>query len=247
MATRLNQLLGVRKSVNSEAGRTFVDVARNAQKEQLMQGLTRNYEPLDDDGDQLPSEFQKVQFSVADLNDRLTTALARMYDVNASVDKTNQTASASLKFGGNVIDDVPVTTLMWLDKQLTELASYVGKLPILDPAFDWEYDEHTGTYRTQVVKTHRSTKITKPIVLYPATEKHAAQTQMAVEDKITGYWSAQKLSGAIPLAEVRAILERLGIIREAVITAREEANTAPVEDVEIGDTILGWVFDIQRD
>lgn len=240
--TQLNQLLGVRKSVNSMAGKTFVEIGREVQKPQLMAGLTRNYAPLNDDGDRLPGEFQKVQNTVAELNDRLIATLIRLYDVNATVDEANTGARGTITWSGGVIEDVPVTTLMWLDKQLAEVASYLRVVPVLDPAFDWEYDEAAGVYKTQKQETHRTTKVQKPIVLYPATEKHAAQTQLVIEDELTGYWTSQKLSGAIPIDELRGSQARLEELREAVIKAREAANDYTVENVSIGAQIMSWVF-----
>lgn len=240
--TLLNQMLGVRKGVNATAGKTFVDVGREIQKPQLMTGMTRNYEPNDDDGDRLPGEFQKVQTTVADLNDRLVNTLIRLYDVNATVDAANQTAAANITWSGGTIEDVPVTTLMWLDKQLAELASYLRVVPVLDPAFDWEYDQNAGVYKTQKIQTHRTTKVQKPIVLYPATDKHAAQTQLVIEDEIAGYWTSQKLSGAIPVDELRGMQSRLEELREAVVKAREQANTIAVDNVSIGSDIMSWIF-----
>jgi hypothetical protein len=44
-------------------------------------------------------------------------------------------AKADIKVGDAVIArDVPVTYLIWLEKQLVEMATVVGKLPVLDNA-----------------------------------------------------------------------------------------------------------------
>jgi len=238
----LNQILGVRKSVNSTAGKTFVELHRNAQKVNLINGITRTYKPKDDEGEQLPGEYQKVQFTVADLNGELVRALTRQYDVNATVDVANTAAKADITFDGITIPDVPVTTLMWLEKQLAELADYIRKLPTLDPAVDWEYDDNAGLFRSAEVTTHRSTKVAKPIVLYPATDKHAAQTQLITEDVITGYWTTQRLSGAMPQGEVKEMLARIETVREAVVAAREKANMTPVSNFSIGETLLDYIF-----
>ena len=240
--THLSQLLGVRKTVNSSAGKTFVSVVRDSQKVQILNGLARTYEPKDDDGDRLPGEYQKVQFTIQSLNDHLRKVLARQYDVNVAVDVTNQTATGTIEWSGGSIPDVPVTSLMWLEKQLVELAAYLSTLPVLDPSVDWEYDPNTGNFKSEVVRTHRTTKVSKPIVLYQATERHPAQTQLITEDVITGYWNSQRLSGAIPVDTLNGMQERVAELREAVIKAREQANMAPVRDFPIGDTLLGYVF-----
>jgi len=239
----LNQVLGVRKGVNTTAGRRFVEVASTAAKSQLVNGMTREYAPKDDDGEQLPGEFQKVQVNIFDLNKELVSVLSRQWDINATVDNANTYARADIEVpNGPTIRGVPVTTLMYLEKQLSEVASYIARLPVLDPSIDWEYDTNSGIFRSETVKTHRTTKVQKPIVLYPATDKHAAQTQMVVEDQIAGYWSTTRLSGALPEDVRKAMIARVNAVKEAVVRAREVANTVTVDDTELGAELLGFVF-----
>jgi hypothetical protein len=239
----LNQVLGVRKGVNSTVGKRFTEIHRDSMKVQLVNGLSRVYEPKDDEGEALPSEFQKVQIKVDDLNEELAKILARQWDVNATVDMANTFARGDIVIpNGPTIADVPVTTLMYLEKQLTELAAYITKLPALDPSVDWETDENTGLFRSETVKTHRTIKVTKPIVLYQATDKHAAQTQLISEDQIAGYWNTTRLSGALPAEYIKSALERVNTVKEAVVKAREKANTTPVEDISIGQKILEFIF-----
>lgn len=240
----LSQILGVRKGVNSSAGKRFVEIHSAASKSQLINGHSRTYAPKDDDGERLPGEFQKVQINVADLIDELIKVIGRQWDVNATVDEANTQARGDVIIrGGPVINRVPVTTLMYLDKQLSEISSFIARLPVLDPAFDWTFDTSAGVWKTEAVQTHRTSKVAKPIVLYPATEKHAAQTQLITEDVITGYWTAIRQSGALPQPVIAEYKERVQAVREAVVRAREEANQQAVTDVHLGEAILNFVFD----
>lgn len=240
--TLLNQLLGVRKSVNSSVGKAFVEAFRESQKIQLLTGISRQYTPKNDEGDQLPGEYQKVTATIEGINMDLLNKLARQYDVNATVDVSNTTATGDIEFNGQTIPDVPVTTLMWLEKQLAELASYIRSLPALDPAVDWEYDENSGVYKSVAVKTHRSVKVPKVITLAVATEKHPAQTQLFTEDVIVGYWDTTKLSGALPADKIRGMLDRVEDLRIAVGKAREQANMTEVTQFHIGRQLLDYVF-----
>ena len=242
--TTLNQILGVRKGVNSTAGKRFTEIHRGTLKAQLVNGLSRTYTPKDDDGDVLPGEFQRVQIKVDDLIEDLVKVLARQIDVNATVDAANQEAVADLDFGGAPIPNVPVTTLMWLEKQLTEIKAFIDKLPVLDPSVSWDWDAQAGIYKSDVVTTHRTSKVAKPIVLFPATAQHAAQTQLITEDVITGYWNSQRLSSALPADTIRGMQDRLNILKEAVVVAREKANTTPVTNVTMGEALLTFVFGV---
>lgn len=243
----LSQILGVRKGVNTSAGKRFVEIHSAASKNQLINGHSRTYAAKDDDGEKLPSEFQRVQISVSDLIDELIKTVGRQWDVNATVDEANTLARGDIIVAGNdlalTITNIPVTTLMYLDKQLSEIASFIAKLPVLDPAFIWEYDVQAGIWKTDAIQTHRTSKVAKPIVLFPATDKHPAQTQLITEDVITGYWSATRLSGALPAPVIMVYKERVQTLREAVVKAREQANQQVVSDVTIGNTLLNFVFD----
>lgn len=246
MATLLNQILGVRKGVNSTAGKRFTEIHRDTLKAQLVNGLTRQYTPKDDDGDVLPGEYQKVQVKIDDLNAELIQVLARQIDVNATVDAANQVAVADIVIPGGAgpftIPKVPVTTLMWLEKQLNELKAYIEKLPVLDPSVNWDFDAQAGIFKSDIVTTHRTSKVAKPIVMYPATPQHAAQTQLITEDVITGYWASQRLSAALPADVIKGMADRLNILKEAVVVAREKANTTPVTNVTMGEVLLNFVF-----
>jgi hypothetical protein len=53
-----------------------------------------------------------------------------------------------------------VPHLLFLEKQLTDLHSFVSKLPTLDPTAEWVLNEDTGLRETPRVQTHRTQKVT---------------------------------------------------------------------------------------
>jgi len=51
-----------------------------------------------------------------------------------------------------------------------------------------------------------------------------------------------KFSGALPAQRVNELVDRVERLQEAVKFAREEANSLEVEDVKVGEKILGFLF-----
>ena len=153
-------------------------------------------------------------------------------------------ATAPLRVEGlELAAEVPVTFLLFLEKQLTDLRTFVDKLPVLDGNETWYDDPNTGLYRTDAVQTHRTKKVQKPLVLYPATPEHPAQTQLVTEDIVAGYWNTVKHSGAIQAPRKVVMAERVEKLLRAVKEAREAANG--IEEVavpNIGEVVLEYVF-----
>lgn len=227
--------------------RSYSDIGelhKKNQKPDLFNGLSRTYQKNADDGEELPAENKKVQLKVSEVLKQLSRYSSDLFEVTARKDWTNMTAKASIKVGEQtILTDVPVTYLLFLEKQLTDLRTIVDALPILDEAETWKLDEASGIYKSEPVNTHRTKKVQKPIVLYDATDKHPAQTQMITEDIIAGHWHQQKHSGAIALMEKQKLSERVNELLLAVKEAREAANT--VEEVaspDIGEAIFGYLF-----
>jgi hypothetical protein len=241
--TRLNQIIAVRKGVNGDTHRTVTELHRQVQKAPLLSGITRTYEKLADEAPDLPSEATKVQVSAEGACRELATALTRLFDVNAALDWTNQSARADLVVDGVVlIADVPVTYLMFLEKQLVDIETFVRKLPQLDPAETWHVDPATGVWATEPAKTTKTAKVPRNHVLAPATDKHPAQVQVWQEDVVVGYWRTVKFSGAMEAARVNELLHRVTTLVEAVKIARERANMTDIVDPKPGSPILGYLF-----
>ena len=241
--TRLNQVLAAAKDVKSSTLRAVTEAYHQAQKATLFNGITREYSPLDDAGEQLPAESQLVQQKVPDVHKRVARALSRLWATVGTIDATNQLANADVKVGDvTLLTGVPSTHLLFLEKQLQDLHAYVSALPLLDPASTWTWDAGAQVWRSDTVKTVRSRKVAEVVVLYPATDKHPAQTAMHQRDETAGHWSTTKLSGAIPVAEQRKMLERLGELQRAVKSAREEANTATTVEFDSSE-LLTYLFD----
>ena len=74
-----------------------------------------------------------------------------MFDVVLTQDMGNTHAKADIKVNGQtILPNVPVTYLLFLEKQVVDLETFVTKLPSLDPSEVWEADgELAGTPRSR--------------------------------------------------------------------------------------------------
>jgi len=241
--TKLNQVIALEKGTKTEVYGKVTKLHHDVQKAALTSGISRTYQPLDDEGEQFPPESTRVQVRATDVLDEIASATSRLFDLTLTKDFGNTTAFADIKVGDQVIaEKVPVTTLLFLEKQLTDIATIVAKLPALDPAEEWRRDEATDLYATIPVKTVKSKKIPRNHIKSPATDKHPAQVEVWMEDQVVGNWTTVKFSGALPASRINQLKERVRLLQEAVKLAREEANSTVVTDRKMGESIFGYLF-----
>lgn len=241
--TKLNQIVALEKGVKARAYADVTAAHRSLTKNPLMSGISRTYQPRDDQGETLPPESTRVQTRTSDAVTSVEAALVRLFDITLIKDVANGRAIADIKVDGNVlVEKVPVTTLLFLEKQLNDLLTFVRALPVLDAAESWTYSATQDAYATAPSKTTRTKKIPKSFSKAKATDRHPEQVEMYYEDVIVGDWTTTKFSGALPQADVTAIRERVVNLIEAVKVARESANSIEVIDVAMGSKILDYVF-----
>lgn len=241
---RLNQILAVEKATKARVQGELTDMHHTLQKPALLSGFAKTYQKRDEDGDDYPPERQKVQVVAGELLKRAGRLLVELLDVTAAKDFANTHARAAVVVDGQVIlEDAPATFLLFLEKQLTDLHTFVSKIPVLDPGDEWARDEAASLWKTEPVQTTRTKKVQRPIVLYPATTEHPAQTQLITEDVAVGAWVTVKHSGALPASHKEALLERLTRLRDAVKVARETANAAEAPRKDVGAKIIEYLFD----
>lgn len=240
---KLHEIIAVTAGKKGEAEKAVTEAYHLIQKPELFDGIAKTYRPIQEDGEQLPSESKRPQQTTRDLLAQACNKWRELFDLTVTLDTGNQAAKADVEVDGTVlIKDVPVPTLLFLEKQLTDVKTFVGKLPVPDPAEQWRNDPSQDMLATEPVQTARTKKVQKPLVLYPATDKHPAQTQLVTEDVLAGYWTTIKYTTRLS-ADVRAaILERINKLLDAVKVARERANAIAVDKRRVGDALLGFVF-----
>lgn len=241
---KLNQIIALTSGKKSRAQKELTEVHKNLQKSDLLMGISRTYKPLDEEnGERLPPERKQVQLRVKDCVANVRKELADMFDVVATQDYANCVAKANVTVDGQVIvKDVPVTYLLFLEKQLTDLHTFVEKFPTLDPSEKWHYSQDADSYASEPSQSIKTKKVMKSHVKYEATKEHPAQVETYSEDQTVGHWTTVKFSGAIPAKEKNDTLERVRKLQEAVKVAREEANGVDVEHKRVGDAVFNYVF-----
>lgn len=241
--TRLNQIIAVEKGVKSRSYAELTDAHQAVQKTALLAGISRTYQPKDEDGEQYPPESTRVQVRSEEVLRQAATTLTRLFDVTATKDWANCEARADVRIDGRVLlAGVPATYLLFLEKQLTDLRTFVAKLPVLDAAESWTFDQAADCWATEPVQTTKTKKIPRNHVKAEATEKHPAQVEVYYEDVVVGHWRTVKFSGALPARRVKELLERVDKLQQAVKFAREEANNLEVTDQRLGEAVFGYLF-----
>src|SRR5262245_4624791 len=241
---KLNQIIAVQGGKKSQAKETLTDAYQKLKKSDLLSGLVRTYQPRDEDGEPLPEERKMIQLKVNELIRTVAGDLVEMFDIVATQDWANCQARADVVVDGRtLLTGVPVTHLLFLEKQLVDLRTFIDSLPTLDTAEDWEYKPETDSYVSRAAKSHRTKKVPRNHIKYEATKEHPAQVEMYMEDVWVGTWTITKFSGAIPAATRNAMLDRVRKLLDAVKSAREEANGLEVHPQKVGAALLSYVFD----
>lgn len=241
--TKLNQIIAIEKGVKSKTLAELTAAHQDLQKSPLLTGIARTYTPRDDEGERLPPESTRVQVKAEEVVSKTVETLARLFDVVATKDWANTRAKADVVVDGRVLlEGVPVSHLLFLEKQLVDFHTFVKKLPVLDPAEAWTRDPASDAWATAPQLTVKTKKVPRNHVKAEATDKHPAQVEVYHEDVVVGTWRTVKLSGAVQAARVHELLERVEKLQEAVKFAREAANATEVADVKTGERVFKFLL-----
>lgn len=240
---KLNQVIAASQGVKTRTNRAVTDLYHLLQKPVLFAGLSRTYQPDTEDGETFPSESTQVQHRVDDVLAKVAKELTELWDITATKEYNNTDATADVEVDGTVLmTDVPVTYLLWMEKQLTDLQSVISAIPTLDPSMVWDYDAEAGLWRTEPELKKRTSKEPQVLVKYEATDKHPAQTEVYYKDVPVGTWSRVNLSGAYPATRVQVLTQRINKLLDAVKHAREEANNTVITEEHVGEALFAWLL-----
>ncbi|GER92217.1 hypothetical protein KDW_63790 [Dictyobacter vulcani] len=240
---KLNQIIAIEKGTKSRSLQELTESHHNLQKTTLLGGISRTYRPKDEEGEQFPPESTRVQIRAEEVIHATSELLTKLFDVVATKDWANCQAKADVVIDGKVLlSQAPATYLLFLEKQLVDVHTFIKKLPVLDASELWTFDQSADCWATEPVQTVKTKKIPRNHVKAEATEKHPAQVEVYYEDVVVGNWRTIKFSGALPARRVHELLNRVEKLQEAVKFAREEANNQEVTELKIGATIFTYLF-----
>ena len=240
---RLNQIIAIEKGTKSRSFQELTDAHHALQKPALLAGIARTYRPKDEEGEQFPPESTKVQVKAEEIIRQTAEIMTKLFDVTAAKDWTNCKARADVIVDGKtLLAQVPATYLLFLEKQLVDLHTFIRKLPILDASETWTFDASADCWATEPMQTVKTKKIPRNHVKAEATDKHPAQVEVYYEDVVVGNWKTIKFSGALPAKRVNELLERVERLQQAVKFAREEANNIEADEQKVGKQIFDYLF-----
>lgn len=239
----LNQIIAVEKDHKDKASQELTRVSGLLSNTGKLTGIARTYSPRDENGSPLPPESTRVQVKAADITKSIQAHLVSLFDVVATKDWANCLAKADIVVDDKVlVSAAPATFILFLEKQLAELLAFAKKLPVLDPAFSWQYDQAQDCWVTPPSETVRTRKVKKSQTAFEGNQHHPPQIIVWDEDAPEGTWSTLHYSGAMQQGEINAIIERIEKLQRAVKFAREEANRQVVTQQHVGADILQYIF-----
>lgn len=243
---KLNQINALMTGRKSEVEKYAGELYKTLQHPSLFAGRIKVYEADDEDhGEKLPPDNQLIQKKAKDLLNDVTNKWKELWDFAFTQDTANQTAKANIVIDGQtVLKDVPVTTMLFLEKQVNDLESFITKLPTPDPAEEWIDDTAaTGCLRAKEPKiTIRTIKKPSHYVKAPATDKHPAQVEFFFVDERVGKWTLSQQSSCIKSSEKSELLSRVKKLKEALKLAREQANMLDVTMKSAGEPIFDYLL-----
>ncbi|GCE24564.1 hypothetical protein KDA_00480 [Dictyobacter alpinus] len=240
---KLNQIIAIEKGTKSRSLQELTESHHNLQKTTLLAGISRTYRPKDEEGEQFPPESTRVQLRAEEVIRTTSEMLTKLFDVVATKDWANCQAKADVIIDGKILlAQVPATYLLFLEKQLVDVYTFIKKLPVLDASELWTFDPSADCWATEPVQTVKTKKIPRNHVKAEATEKHPAQVDVYYEDVVVGNWRTIKFSGSLPAKRVNELLNRVEKLQEAVKFAREEANNQDVTELKVGAAVFNYLF-----
>lgn len=243
----LAQIISSERHYKTTANTIATRVHAALRHQEALEGERSTYEPLEADGVRLPPEDAKVQLNAAKELRKVTNAWMRTVDMAATKDFGNCTEAARADLvmpdGRVLIKRAPMPLLLWLEANLKVWRNFTENLPVLPGSEDW-VREKDGIWESEPVKETEVRKVPRSLVTVEATEHHPAQVHLYNEEEILGFWTTVRYSGALPPERVQEILHRMDEAAVAIKDAITRANTAVIEQQNVGRQVIKYLFDV---
>lgn len=241
--TQQHTIVAKERAVRERTRKELTALHHAAQHPPTFMGSTKEMQSTNEE---VPSEAPEINLPpmrASELLERVRTILVEAWDLMATRDRSNMDAKADIVVDGRTYAaDVPVSTLLSLEKAFTDLRTLISGMPVRDPSKLWKLDGDLGFFRSPEERRPKTRKTIKPIELYPATDRHPAQVQALSSDEIVGQFITVSFSGALSVQEKQSYVDRVNRLIDAVRAARAEANRTEVTDVSIAADLLAYVF-----
>ena len=240
---KLNQAIAIANGEKSKSASVMTGLYHKLQKADLFEGFTKRYKPLDEDSKEtLPEESKVVQMNVRDAIKEGSAAVEQLINIIGTIDVGNTAATADVVVDGKtLLTKVPATNLIFLEKQLVDLKTFVDKFPTLDASENWENVDEV-TFKTAGRSTNRTMKQPFSFTKAVATDRHPEQAEILYRDEVVGKFETVRFSGACTKSDKNEFLERIEKLSKAVKLAREEANSVEVSKSDFGTKVSKYIF-----
>lgn len=242
---RLNQIIAIEDGAKKTE---YADLSKShhvLQKAELFSGFIATYAPFTEDPTlKQPDQRKVTQQNATEIIKQTQAGLTEYWDIVATKDMGNCSAKADVVVDGvKLAENIPVTYLLFLEKQLNDLRTFISKLPVLDPSKEWEYDANKGMYKAKFPEQRIKTrKVHKSLVKIEPGPHSQGQAEIITVDEPEGTWTQVDMSTAYPQDEIRDMLDRVSRLQAAVKSAREEANSISVEKASVASKLLHYVM-----
>lgn len=172
--------------------------------------------------------------------------LTALIDLQATIDKANQSAVADLIVDGQtLLTGVTSVTLLAIEREFKKFLEIVKQAPTNTIGIEWvpAPDLGEGMWKSkhdQVAKKHEQTIV--GIVLSPATDKFPAQIDKLSKQVPVADITTTLFSGALTSADKADICERLQKIIDAAKEAVTRANDVDAPVQHLGDKLFKFVL-----
>lgn len=246
---KVHELLAVNGSLKMQADKVRSELMHTFEKKtHLFTEKIVSYKPAGE-GDIVVESQLDLQSTVPRELVWISEFLAKSLDVSYQLAEANTRARADVVLDEGepaMLSQIPATSLLELEKRCKELLDFVTKIPTLDPASGFAPDpsKGAGIFRARDDKRGRTKKVSKPMTLAKATDKHAEQVQLVTEDVIIGELTTMEWSGLLTTADKGDMLSRVEKLTRAVRKARSRANETNLDTtgMTIGTTLINYVF-----
>lgn len=245
MNGRLHMLLAVEPDKKGAAEKILAETINTFNKKQdHFTGQLRQYQPVvDDDTERFDNEQKTMVTTVKDKLTYTEKSLIELMDVLYQKEETNTQARADLVLDGiTLAEKIPATVLLNMENRFKAIRMMYQEIPTLSPDEDWNLDPTMdNTYKSKPKVTYKTKKVTTPLILYPATDKHPAQVKEVVEDIRQGTWTTTKWSGMLSPSEKSELLGRVDALIQAIKCARVMANDHEAATCKIGQRLFDYI------
>ena len=240
----LHQLLAFESDEVNRAKKVLEEAKDTFSTKQIhFDGKYRTYHPDSDDGDMVDNEYKDIVTTVEKKVAYVSRMVSKAMDVVLTKEETNAsgTARAELVVDGICFGSFSATSLLYLEKTLSEIRRVYEAMPTLQPGKTWIFNKDLDIYETPQSITYRNIKEIVPIILTPATDKFPANVKEGSRNVKVGEYHEIERSGRVYPRVKSDVLERIDSLIKEVKSTREKANSVQVKQVNVAEQIFSLI------